>query len=158
MRTRRWLGVGLSLASMMVMAGYGNLVASADQATTGTLSAPRVGSKISPKAARLMQKLEVTSSATPTEGGAPLKVAFTCQPKGGLAPYKFAWNFGDNTTSTLKNPRHVYKTTAKFTAVVTVKDSSKPNPEQVSASGITIDLTHATEQVPTSWETHEIKP
>ena len=164
MRFRRLSVLGLSVAIFTAMAGYGNDSAtSTAKGTKGALAAARGDSQLAPNAkldpqgSNLVQNLVVTSSATPTAGTAPLNVAFTCQAKGGLAPYKYTWKFGDNTTSTLQNPKHVYSTTAKFTAVVTVKDSRQPNPGQASAPGITFDLTHASEQLPTSWETNDIK-
>lgn len=36
----------------------------------------------------------------------------------------YLWNFGDNTTSTLKNPSHTYKKAGEFTVTLTVKNAS----------------------------------
>ena len=51
--------------------------------------------------------------ATPQSGRAPLTVQFTDSSSG--SPTSFYWEFGDNTTSTQKNPLHTYLTGGNFT-------------------------------------------
>ena len=41
------------------------------------------------------------------------------------SPITYAWNFGDNTTSTEQNPIHTYQTTGVKTVTLTVTDSTK---------------------------------
>jgi PKD domain len=45
--------------------------------------------------------------------------AFTTQPSGGVAPYTFAWTFGDGQEGAGPSPAHVYMATGNFTATVT---------------------------------------
>ena len=67
--------------------------------------------------------LAATSSATPTNGVAPLDVSFTADATGGKPPYSFNWDFGDGETSTDQNPTHTYTTAGTYTATVEVVDS-----------------------------------
>jgi PKD repeat protein len=62
-------------------------------------------------------------TATPTSGQAPLSVDFTVtanDPDGVIASY--AWDFGDDGTSALQNPTHVYASPGTYVARVTVTD------------------------------------
>jgi YVTN family beta-propeller protein len=66
-----------------------------------------------------------TVSGTGFCGGAPFSatVQFFGNATGGSPPYTFAWNFGDNaSTSTAQNPRYTY-TTGPFVAGLAVMDS-----------------------------------
>jgi len=90
--------------------GFGGIVATADTIINVT------GSEVLP--------LEVTATASPTSGDAPLTVSFTGGATGGVPPYSFLWDFGDGTTSTAQNPVHTYTSGGRFKAVLTVTDSS----------------------------------
>ena len=91
--------------------------------------------------------LGVTTNATPLAGTAPLTVAFSCVPTGGVTPYSYSWSFGDsaNSTSNQQNPSFVY-TQASYpntiTASVTVTDSTPVanGGPQVKTSYITITV------------------
>ncbi|MDQ4123928.1 MAG: PKD domain-containing protein [Acidobacteriota bacterium] len=65
-------------------------------------------------------------SATPTSGTVPLTVYFystnSYDPDGSIV--KYAWNFGDGTTSSEANPVKIYNSAGTFTAVLTVTDNS----------------------------------
>jgi PKD repeat protein len=67
----------------------------------------------------------VVISATPTNGDAPLTVAFsstgTHDPDGTIASW--LWSFGDGATSTARNPTHVYTSAGTYTAKLTVTDN-----------------------------------
>lgn len=65
----------------------------------------------------------VTIAESPAAGSAPLNVDFTANVSGATAA-KYAWNFGDGTTSTASLPAHTYSTPGNYTAKVTVTDSS----------------------------------
>ncbi|MEJ5312349.1 MAG: Ig-like domain-containing protein [Anaerolineae bacterium] len=58
-------------------------------------------------------------TANPTRGSAPLNVAFTDQSTGSVATWE--WNFGDNATSTLRNPVHTYSIPGVYTVSLTVR-------------------------------------
>ncbi len=68
--------------------------------------------------------LQATSSASPTQGTAPLTVSFTASASGGTAPYTYSWSFGDGSTSTLQDPSHTYSSAGSYSAVVSVDDSA----------------------------------
>jgi len=59
----------------------------------------------------------------PTAGAAPLTVAFTSTLTGGVAPYLYAWTFGDGTTSTVANPRKTYSAPGVYLVTLTVTDA-----------------------------------
>ena len=64
------------------------------------------------------------ASANPTSGPTPLVVNFSSagssDPEG--QPLTYAWNFGDNTTSTAANPTHTYSIPGPYQARLTVSD------------------------------------
>jgi len=41
---------------------------------------------------------------------------------GGVPPYSWLWEFGDNTNSSLQNPRHIYNTTGQHNITLTITD------------------------------------
>ncbi len=57
-------------------------------------------------------------------GNAPLAVSFTSTPSGGLAPYSYAWTFGDGASATSQNPSHIYTVAGTFSASLTVTDAN----------------------------------
>jgi PKD repeat protein len=64
-------------------------------------------------------------SALPFSGKAPLTVTFTDKSTGSTT-YWF-WNFGDKSTSTVKNPVHKYIKAGKYTVGLTVKNAAGSN-------------------------------
>ena len=64
------------------------------------------------------------ASANPTTGPTPLVVNFSSagssDPEG--QPLTYAWNFGDNTTSTAANPTHTYTIAGPYQVRLTVSD------------------------------------
>ena len=67
---------------------------------------------------------QVTISASPTSGQAPLSVAFTSAPSYGKAPYTYLWRFGDGTTSSEASPAYAYKLPGAYDASLTITDSN----------------------------------
>ena len=65
-----------------------------------------------------------TSPASPVTGILPLQVNFTSTASGGLHPYSYSWDFGDNTHSTIADPSHTYTATGSFTVELTLTDST----------------------------------
>jgi PKD repeat protein len=62
---------------------------------------------------------EAKASAGPTEGIAPLKVQFSTPTK-----LSCQWEFGDGTSSSKRNPTHIYKEPGLYTAMLTVTDKT----------------------------------
>jgi plastocyanin len=68
--------------------------------------------------------LAAAASGSPTCGGpAPIDVAFQGDATGGMGPYSFLWDFGDNSTSTEQNPVHNYATSGTYTATLQATDA-----------------------------------
>jgi len=59
-------------------------------------------------------------SATNTAGATPLNVKFTDKSSGN--PTTYAWDFGDGTKSSEKNPSHTYNKTGTYTVSLTVSN------------------------------------
>jgi PKD repeat protein len=64
-------------------------------------------------------------SATPTSGPAPLAVTFTDASTGSITTW--AWDFGDGSTSTLRQPTHTYTTPGTYTVKLTVSGANGSN-------------------------------
>jgi len=62
---------------------------------------------------------------SPTSGTSPLTVAFTDQSTN--TPTSWAWNFGDSTTSTTKNPSHTYANAGTYTVSLTAGNAGGSN-------------------------------
>jgi PKD repeat protein len=62
--------------------------------------------------------LAASFSATPLTGRAPLSVAFTDQSTGG--PVAWAWDFGDGTSSSARNPSKTYNKRGSYTVLLRV--------------------------------------
>jgi beta propeller repeat protein len=60
-------------------------------------------------------------TASPTSGKHPLTVKFTDK---STDVYYYNWNFGDKSTSTVKNPTHKYTKVGKYTVKLTVKNAA----------------------------------
>ncbi len=69
----------------------------------------------------------VAFDAVPTEGKAPLGVQFT--DRTGPNPSDWRWEFGDNATSTLQNPTHRYTSPGTYTARLTARFHTDPDPD-----------------------------
>ncbi len=76
---------------------------------------------------RYASKSELTAnfSSNVTAGYAQLSVAFTDTSKG--KPTSWKWSFGDSTSSTVKNPVHIYTKKGKYTVSLTVKNAAGSN-------------------------------
>jgi PKD repeat protein len=87
---------------------------------------------------------QVTASATPTSGLAPLQVQFSSNASGGDAPLSYSWEFGDGTTSTTQDPIHTYQTAGQYTATLTVTDDNG------DTATTTVDIDAGSDSVPTA--------
>jgi len=87
------------------------------------------------------QPPQVSISAAPTSGIAPLPVAFVANgydPDGSISSYQ--WNFGDGTTSLSQNPSHTYQSAGTYTAKVMVTD----NLGATTTASITVTVSSST--------------
>ncbi|WBQ08108.1 ThuA domain-containing protein [Kribbella sp. CA-293567] len=91
--------------------------------TTGQLNVNWV--KFIGKGVTENQRPNVSITATPVQGKAPLKVDFTAaatDPEGDV-PLSYVWSFGDGATATGATVSHTYTTAGTHDATVTVTDS-----------------------------------
>ena len=102
---------------------YGNHIIVAVAKEVGSPSCPGPG--ISPLVSfRLIQYTPptLTATATPTSGNIPLSVAFAANVTNGVAPYTYAWDFGDGNTASGQAVTHTYATAGTYNWTVTVTD------------------------------------
>jgi YD repeat-containing protein len=66
-------------------------------------------------------------TASPTSGTSPLTVNFTDLST--YNPTSWWWNFGDGSTSTLRNPSHTYRNPGTYTVSLTATNAGGSNPE-----------------------------
>lgn len=106
----------------------------------------------------IVVKQKPTATFTYALGSTPgtdLKIDFTGSASGGLLPYTWHWDFGDEQTSTEQNPSHTYQTSGTFTIELTVTDDNGlsdsfsqtlkivnqiPTVESSSPSGSSVDV------------------
>lgn len=65
----------------------------------------------------------VSAGATPHATDAGVTVTFSSTPTGGVAPYTYAWKFGDGGTGSGAAPTHSYASSGTFTVNVTLTDA-----------------------------------
>lgn len=68
--------------------------------------------------------LQVTVSANPSSGYAPLATTLTAYASGGSAPYVYAWNLGDGSSATGASVSHTYQNAGTYNATVQVTDAA----------------------------------
>ena len=95
-------------------------------------------------ASKLKPKINVSITANPSTGNAPLQVTFTATASEGTAPYSYAWDFGDGNVSNLQNPVNTYLTTGNYTANITVTDAGGKQANKSIAIIVTELLEEAT--------------
>lgn len=66
--------------------------------------------------------VQVTPSTT--EGEVPLEVDFDVSTSGGVSPYEYQWEFGDETTSQEQNPTHTFEESGEKTVSLSVTDDA----------------------------------
>lgn len=64
----------------------------------------------------------VIATASATTGAAPLTVTFTASVSNGLAPFSYAWTFGDGATGSGASASHTYSQPGTYAAKVVVTD------------------------------------
>jgi PKD repeat protein len=91
---------------------------------------------------------QVDFTGTPTAGAAPLTVQFTSVYTGFAGPVSYLWDFGDGSTSTMRNPSHTYTAYGSgYQTVSLVVTGSDGQTDAVTKSGYvnieipTIELT-----------------
>ena len=113
---------------MYITAGTYTVTLTVTDALSEIASARTLTVSISPE-------LRVTSAVNANSGRTPLAVTFTGTPAGGMAPYTYAWTFGDGATSSVQNPTYTYTSGGTFNANLTITDA---NHATSSASTLTI--------------------
>ena len=86
----------------------------------------------------------VTVSASPSSAAVGTPLTFTAQISGGIAPYSYAWTFGDGATSTDSSPAHSYSQTGHYTVSVTVTDATGAS---VTSDPVTVTITPEPPQI-----------
>jgi PKD repeat protein len=69
-------------------------------------------------------QLESVAAPSSSAGTLPLVVSFGVNATGGLAPFQYAWTFGDGGSSTLQSPAHEYLAVGTYTVEVKVTDQA----------------------------------
>jgi len=80
--------------------------------------------------------IENTLAANITESITNLRVVFAANASGGDGQNIYAWDFGDDSTSSIENPTHTYSSAGTYTVTLTVTDAS--NSAIVSSKNITV--------------------
>ena len=65
----------------------------------------------------------IADARGPYSGYYNTAINFTGDAFGGMPPYSYHWDFGDDSSSNQQNPSHSYKSVGNFTATLTVTDS-----------------------------------
>lgn len=68
------------------------------------------------------QPLQVSATANPRSGPAPLTVFFEGSAWGGSGQLRFRWDFGDGNSSSDESPKHTYQFPGTFNATFQVSD------------------------------------
>jgi PKD repeat protein len=89
----------------------------------------------------------VSFGASPGSGAAPLTVAFNNTTTGQVTSW--AWNFGDGTTSIVKNPTHVYNAPGSYTATLTATGPGGAA-SKAAATAIVVSATSSSDTTPPS--------
>lgn len=84
--------------------------------------------------------LEVDAGG-PYQGIVGESVQFIGIVEGGVPPYVFEWDFGDNQTANEQSPTHVYTTAGVYTAVFTVRDNAGSQTSDTATVTIISDTT-----------------
>lgn len=85
---------------------------------------PATGEESVPVLVRSSSTYNVSFSATPQSGGAPLSVSFSPVVNGGTSPYSYHWRFGDGSpTSQETIPSHTYTAPGTYVTRLWVNDS-----------------------------------
>lgn len=114
--------ISATVTSTTAQAAAGGFSASSSsfivQAASLTLAAVS-----SPSTPLCVPPLSAAATAVPSEGTAPLTVAFDAAVAGGTPPYTFAWSFGDGAQSSSESPSHLYGTPGIYSVSLTVTDA-----------------------------------
>ncbi|WP_439624058.1 PKD domain-containing protein [Gemmata sp.] len=83
------------------------------------------------------EELTAMCSRTPSSGGTDTVFTFSVTPSGGVAPYAYLWDFGDDETSDESDPVHTYDEAGGYSPSVTVTDACG-NVVECSPGSITV--------------------
>ena len=105
---------------------------------TATVTVTDSGGQVASASTLLIKvapQLTATANGAPSIGDAPLVVQFSATAGGGLAPFSYAWSFGDGATSASQNPAHSFSAAGSYNPTLTVTDA---NGVSVSANAATV--------------------
>ena len=68
--------------------------------------------------------LNSSARISPSSGVAPFEVQLTGSGTGGVAPYSYAWNLGDGSSTTGAGAAHIYTSAGLYSVTLTVTDST----------------------------------
>jgi hypothetical protein len=75
----------------------------------------------------LSTPLVPSMDVSPLTGTTPLNVSFHGEAVGGLAPYAFSWDFGDQSRTQGQDTSHIYNVSGNFTVTLRVLDTAGQN-------------------------------
>ena len=129
------IGLDHSLVSTAVMAP--TLV----HGRCGALTADDIDGAVCLYASAVPPQLICDATAAPLspEVGEPIQFGVTVS--GGTQPLTFAWDLGDGTTSSSKNPPHAFAAAGPYHAMVTVTDSGATDAPQVCQDSVDVTVT-----------------
>ena len=123
-------------------------------ATVAVTDSVGVTVSASSSAVHLADGPTVTANVAPTVGEVGLPIGFSADVSaGGLAPFTYAWGFGDGLSGSGRTPTHTYASAGTYTATVTATDSvggsanASVAVDVVPALGVSIRLAPATAAV-----------
>ncbi len=88
---------------------------------------------------------EVTATASPYAGLAPLAVQFECTATGVNLPCEYRWNFGNGVSSNLRSPSYTYDQPGDYVATCTVTDADGDQASGAAQVQVDADLEPAVE-------------
>jgi PKD repeat protein len=89
----------------------------------------------------LASPLNLSATATPLRGDAPLRVAFNGTASGGAPPYSYLWLFGDGQSSSVANTTHTYGAQGTYTATLFANDSVNASASRTLSVAVAPTLT-----------------
>ena len=101
------------------------------QVTLTVNNAATSASKSLPDRIKIYETLDARFSANKVSGATPLDVMFKDESLGGAGIEGWLWDFGDGSSSTLREPTHQYASAGNFTVSLTITRSDGKTDEEI---------------------------